>query len=227
MTAGSGRVLSVSVGGPREFEYHGRAARSAIWKSAVRGRVAARGVNLAGDDQADRQAHGGADKAAYAYAIEDYRWWEGELGRPLLYAEFGENLTTEGVEVNDALVGERWRIGTVVLEVSEPRIPCWRLGVRMNDALFPRRFTESLRPGSYLRIITEGELGEGDEIRVIERPHTRLTVRDVFRIYTRDRGEAARLLEGPPMSDAWKRWATESLKRTGAGPAVVGEPGCC
>jgi MOSC domain-containing protein YiiM len=227
MTAAAGRLLSVNVGGPREFEYRGRAARSAIWKSPVRGRVAARGVNLAGDDQADRQAHGGPDKAAYAYAIEDYRWWEGELRRPLAYAEFGENLTTEGIEVNGALVGERWQVGTVVLEVSEPRIPCWRLGVRMNDPQFPRRFTEALRPGAYLRIIVEGELGEGDAIRVVEKPGTGLTVRDVFRIYTRDRQEAGRLLEVPQMSDAWKTWAADFLGRTRSRAAGVSEPGCC
>ena len=119
----------------------------------------ARGVNLAGDDQADRKAHGGPDKAVYAYAVEDARWWEQEIGRSLAYGEFGENLTTEGIEVNDALVGERWQIGTTVLEVSEPRIPCWRLGVRMNDKMFPRRFTEALRPGAYLRIVVEGEVG--------------------------------------------------------------------
>ena len=117
------RVLSVSVGGPRAFDYHGRPAKSAIWKSPVAGRVAVRGVNLAGDDQADRQAHGGPDKAVYAYAVEDARWWESEIGRPFAHAEFGENLTTEGIEVNDALVGERWVIGTAVLEVSEPRVP--------------------------------------------------------------------------------------------------------
>src|SRR3954464_12820071 len=121
------RVLAVSVGGPREFDYHGRSARSAIWKSPVSGRVAARGVNLAGDDQADRKAHGGPDKALYAYAVEDASWWEQEIGRALAYGEFGENLTTEGIAVNDALVGERWQIGTIVLEVSEPRVPCWRL----------------------------------------------------------------------------------------------------
>ena len=119
-----GKVLSVNVGGVREFEYGGRPARSAIWKSPVAGRVAIRGVNLVGDDQADRQAHGGPDKVVYAYAAEDARWWEREIGRSLAHGEFGENLTTEGIEVNDALVGERWQIGTVVLEVSEPRIPC-------------------------------------------------------------------------------------------------------
>jgi len=212
MAVTRGRVLSVSVGMPREFEYNGRSARSAIWKSPVVGRIAARGVNLAGDDQADRQAHGGPDKAIYAYAVEDTRWWEQQIGRPLAYGEFGENLTTEGIDVNEALVGERWRIGTTVLEVAEPRIPCWRLGVRMNDKTFPRRFTEALQPGTYLRIVVEGDVGAGDEIQVVERPEHDLTVRDVFRIYTRDRHEVERLLAVPQMSDAWKRWATDFLQ---------------
>ena len=98
----AGRVLSVNVGGVREFEYNGRPARSAIWKSPVEGRVAVGGVNLDGDTQADRKAHGGPDKAVYAYAIEDLRWWEAQLGRPLEFGIFGENLTTEGIDVNDA-----------------------------------------------------------------------------------------------------------------------------
>src|SRR5688572_24464569 len=136
-----GRVLSVNVGQAREFEYNRRPAKSAIWKSPAADRIAARGVNLEGDEQADRKAHGGPDKAIYAYAIEDARWWEQELGRSLQYGEFGENLTTQGIAVNDAIVGERWEIGTTVLEVSEPRVPCWRLGVRMSDERFPRRFT--------------------------------------------------------------------------------------
>src|ERR1051325_5887717 len=153
------RIVSVNVARPRAFLFNGKPVKSAIWKSPVEGRVAARGVNLAGDDQADRKAHGGPDKAVYAYAVEDLRWWEPEVGRSLAYGELGENLTTAGVEVNTALVGERWAIGTTVLEVSEPRIPCWRLGVRMNDKLFPRRFSEAMRPGAYLRIVVEGEMG--------------------------------------------------------------------
>src|SRR5580765_1724396 len=119
------KVLSVNVGRAREFEYNGRPAKSAIWKSPALGRIAARGVNLVGDDQADRKAHGGRDKAVYAYAVEDARWWQQEIGRSLAHGEFGENLTTEGIELNNALVGERWQIGTMVLEVSEPRVPCW------------------------------------------------------------------------------------------------------
>ena len=222
-----GKVLSVNVGGVREFEYGGRPARSAIWKSPVAGRVAVRGVNLVGDDQADRKAHGGPDKVVYAYAVEDARWWEQEIGRSLAYGEFGQNLTTEGVEVNDALVGERWQIGTVVLEVSEPRIPCWRLGARMNDKLFPRRFTEALRPGAYLRIVAEGDVGAGDEIQVVERPDHDLTIRDVFRIYTRDRHEVDRLLAVPRMSESWRRWANDWLQKARGRPAGAVEPGCC
>src|SRR5229473_7567325 len=121
--ASNGRVLSINVGRPREFVYNGRPAKSAIRKAPVVGRIAARGVNLEGDDQADREAHGGPDKAVYAYAVEDLRWWEQQIGRSLAYGEFGQNLTTEGIEVNDAWIGERWKIGTTVLEVSEPRIP--------------------------------------------------------------------------------------------------------
>ncbi|MGE5276589.1 MAG: MOSC domain-containing protein [Acidobacteriota bacterium] len=221
------RVLSVNVGGSREFQYRGRAARSAIWKSPAAGRVAVRGVNLEGDDQADRQAHGGPDKAVYAYAVEDARWWESEVGRPFAHAEFGENLTTEGIGVNDALVGERWAIGSAVLEVSEPRVPCWRLGVRMSDPMFVRRFTEALRPGAYLRIVVEGDVGAGDEIRVLEKPDHGLTIRDVFRIYTRDRDESGRLIAVPQMSDAWKRWAREMLEGHRRETGHDAAPGCC
>jgi MOSC domain-containing protein YiiM len=220
-----GKVISVNVGGVREFEYHGRPARSAIWKAPVSGRVAVHGVNLDGDDQADREGHGGPDKAVYAYAVEDARWWEKEIGRPFANAEFGENLTTEDLDVNGALVGERWAIGTTVLEVSEPRVPCWRLGVRMNDPTFLRRFTQALRPGPYLRIVVEGDVGAGDTIRILERPAHDLTVRDVFRIYTRDRDECARLLAVPQMSQAWKRWASDTLRRGKGADAAA--PGCC
>lgn len=220
-------VLSVNVGTPRDFEYAGRRATSAIWKSPVHGRIAARGVNLDGDAQADRKAHGGRDKAIYAYAREDARWWEQAIGRFLAFGEFGENLTTEGLEVNDALIGERWKIGSAVLEVAEPRIPCWRLGVRMNDAKFPRRFTEAMRPGSYLRIIGEGDIGVGDEIRVVEKPDHDVTVRDVFRIYTREHGQAERLLALARISDSWKRWAADTVQRSKQRRADSGAPGCC
>ncbi len=205
----SGEVLSVNVGEVRQFDYNGRTARSGIWKFPVAGRVRASGVNLEGDAQADRKAHGGPDKAVYAYAVEDYRWWQSQLERPLQHGEFGENLTTEGIDVTNALIGEQWQIGSVLLEVSEPRVPCWRLGVRVEDPLFPRRFTAAGRPGAYLRILVEGELGAGDEIRVVARPAHELSIGDVFRIYTRDWHEANRLLTVSEMSDTWTRWAED------------------
>lgn len=220
-----GIVLSVNVGGVREFEFNGRPARSAIWKSPVEGRIAARGVNLAGDDQADRKVHGGPDKAVYAYAVEDLEWWGEELGRSLEHGHFGENLTTRGIDVNEGLVGERWQIGGAVFEVSEPRVPCWRLGVRMEDVKFPRRFGEALRPGTYLRIITEGELGAGDEIRILEKPDHGVTARDVFRIFMRDRDEAGRLLDVPGLSESWKSWAEARVEKAQSGKSD--SPGCC
>ena len=227
MRLARGTLLSVNVGGIRQFEFDGREAVSAIWKAPVTGRVAARGVNLEGDDQADRAAHGGPDKAVYAYAIEDLQWWKGELGRPLEYGEMGENLTTEGIDVNGALVGERWEIGNAVLEVSEPRVPCWRLGVRVDDKLFPRRFTQAGRPGAYLRIVVEGDLGAGDAIRVVGQPDHGMTVGDVFRIYTRDRDEVARLLSVPQMSSSWKQWAEVRIEKSERRGATADAPGCC
>ena len=179
------------------------------------------------DDQADREAHGGPDKAVYAYAVEDLRWWEKQLGQSLEYGQFGENLTTEGINVNDALVGERWEIGSTILEVSEPRVPCWRLGVRMNDKMFPRLFAQALRPGPYLRIIVEGDVGAGDKIRIVNRPDHDLTIRDVFRIFTRDRDEVERLLGVPQLSESWRNWAENRLRIAGGQPEDSDSPGCC
>src|SRR5262249_3594029 len=123
--------------------------------------------------------------------------------------------------------GERWQIGSVVLEVSEPRIPCWRLGVRMNDKVFPRIFTQALRPGAYFRVVAEGDAEAGDEIQVVERPDHDLTIRDVFRIYTHNRQEVERLLAIPRMSGNWRRWASDFLVQTKSRPKKMVEPGCC
>ncbi len=201
------RVVSVNVGRPRGFGFQGKLATSSIWKAPVEGPVRARGVNVEGDDQADREVHGGPDKAVYSYALEDVRWWEGELGRALELSAFGENLTTSGIDVSGALIGERWEIGTALLEVSEPRVPCWKLGVKMEDAAFPRKFTKAGRPGAYLRIVREGVLAAGDPVHIIERPGHGVRVKDVFRIYTRERTNARLLLEVPGLSEDWKEWA--------------------
>ena len=202
-----GRLLSVNVGAVRQIELAGQARTTAIWKSPVSDRVAVRGVNLVGDDQADRHAHGGPDKAVYAYAREDYAWWERQLDRTLDPGMFGENLTTERIDLTDALVGERWRVGSVVLQVTSPRVPCWKLGVRMGDPRFPARFAAAGRPGAYLAILEEGEIGAGDRVQVIHRPGHGVTVGLVAASYHRDHRLAARILAAPELSEAWRHWA--------------------
>ena len=211
-TAVEGRLLSVNVGAVRRIELAGRAQTTAIWKLPVSGRVAVRGVNLAGDQQADRRVHGGPDRAVYAYAREDYAWWERQLGRPLDPGTLGENLTTEGIEVTGALVGERWRVGSVVLQVTSPRVPCWKLGVRMGDRRFPRRFAAAGRPGAYLAILEEGAVGAGDQIQVHHRPGHGVTVGLVAASYHRDHRLAARILAASELPAAWRQWAEHQVR---------------
>jgi MOSC domain-containing protein YiiM len=173
-------VVSVNVGRPQQLSVRrGRPLMSAIGKAPVEGRVRVAGVNLEGDDQADRRVHGGPDKAVYAYAAEDAAWWAAELGRGLAAGAFGENLTTEGLDVSGATVGERWRIGTVELEVAQPRLPCAKLALRLAEPTMVKRFAEASRPGAYLRILTEGVLAAGDDIELLGRPEHGVTVRDV------------------------------------------------
>lgn len=177
-----GILESVNVGSPQTVTWHGQIITSSIRKGPVAGQVAVRGVNVAGDDQSDRTVHGGPDKALYAYGSEDYEWWSVNLGREQGPGTFGENLTVRGVSPSNAVVGERWRIGSVILEVSQPRLPCYKLGMRMNDAKFPRLFTAAGRPGAYLRIVQEGELATGDTIEITFRPEHGLTVSEVAHI---------------------------------------------
>jgi MOSC domain-containing protein YiiM len=208
-------VVSVNVGLPRAVELEGRSITTAIWKQPVAGRVAVRGVNVAGDDQADRSVHGGADKAVYAYAREDTDWWEAELGRPLEDGTFGENLTVRGLDVSNSLVGERWRIGTAVLEVSQPRLPCFKLGLRMGDPRFVKRFASALRPGAYLRIVHEGEVRAGDQIEVVYRPAHEITIELIARAYLRDHELAPRLLEAPELPEGWREWVAKRAELAG------------
>jgi MOSC domain-containing protein YiiM len=214
MGAVPARVVSVNVGAPRTVEHLGRVVTTAIWKRPVTGRVAVRGVNLAGDDQADRSVHGGVDKAVYAYAREDYEWWAGELGTDALQAgTFGENLTVSGLDLGAAEVGERWRVGSALLEVSEPRFPCFKLGIRMGDPTFLKRFAAARRPGLYLRIVEEGELGAGDDIEVVDRPSHGVTIGLFAEAYLGDRSRLVDLLAADALSATWRAWI---LERTGS-----------
>jgi MOSC domain-containing protein YiiM len=205
-------VLSVNVGKPRTLDYRGRLVTTAIWKQPVSGRIAVRGVNLTGDDQADRSVHGGVDKAVYAYSREDYDWWESELGHSMQAGTFGENLTVGGLDPSAAVIGERWRVGSAVLEVSEPRFPCFKLGIRMDDPRFLKRFAAARRPGAYLRIIEEGEVGARDRIELVERPQHGVTIARFADAYLGDRGQLAGLLAAE-LSDSWRSWIAGSERQ--------------
>lgn len=213
------RVLSVNVGKIQPYSYKGRSGRTAIAKVPVEGPVAARGDALTGDHQADRKHHGGTYKAVYAYAVEDKRWWRDELGRPFEHGCFGENLTLEGVNVSEALIGERWQIGTAVLEVAGPRIPCKVLAAHQQDSGFPRRFVKAGRPGAYLRIAGEGELAAGDEVRVIDPPEQSMTLRELFWIYTQGREGIERISSLARVDPEWRSWARERLESRAKHPA--------
>ena len=175
-----GRIASVNVGAPRDISVGDTTVRTSIWKDPAAGRVAIRGVNLEGDDQSDRRVHGGELKAVYAYAREDLDWWGETLGQAIAPGTFGENLTTDGVDVSGARVGDRWRIGTAHLEVTQPRLPCFKLELRMDRPGFIAEFIDGGRPGAYLRIVEEGEVGAGDAVRIDVGPDDAPTMAQVM-----------------------------------------------
>jgi MOSC domain-containing protein YiiM len=206
-----GLLISVNVGQPRDVELNGEIRQTAIFKDPVAGRVRIAGHHVAGDRQADQVNHAGVHKAVYAYAREDLDWWAAELGREIEDGFVGENLTIRGYDVSHAVVGERWRVGGAEVEVAQPRIPCWKLGVRAGEQSMTRRFEQALLPGAYLRVVTEGDVGAGDEVELLSRPAHGFTVADASRIYHRDRAEASRLLEVAELAPPLKKWARKRL----------------
>lgn len=206
------RIVSVNVGKVQTVALGNRDVRTAIWKSPVAGRVRVAGVNLDGDDQGDRSVHGGPEKAVYAYASEDLDWWANELRKSVGAGAFGENLTTAGIDLAAAVIGERWAVGSAVLEVSQPRIPCYKLGIRMDDPRFPVRFAHAARPGAYFRIVSPGDIGAGDAMRLVARPEHGVTIGLVERAYHSDRTLIPRMLEAPQLPESWVDWAVHMLE---------------
>jgi MOSC domain-containing protein YiiM len=205
-----GRLLSVNVGRPQQVSVRrGRPVMSAIGKAPVTGRVRVAGVNVDGDDQADRRVHGGPDKAVYAYAREDELWWAARLAREVPPGMFGENLTVEGVDVSGAVIGERWRIGTVELQVCQPRLPCFKLGLRFGDLQMVKLFAQAGRPGAYLRIVAAGELGAGDRVDITQRPSHGVTIAQVSRAIMLDESELAAAAAAPELPAELSRWMLE------------------
>ena len=200
------RVVSLNVGAVREIEWRGERVTTGIWKHPVAGRVALSGVNFAGDHQADRSVHGGPDKAVYAYATEDYEFWREHARIDTVPGLFGENLTVEGLDLGRALVGERWAVGSATLEVAQPRLPCYKLGIRLGDSLFPKKFMAARRFGAYLRIVTEGDIGSGDAVVVGSRPDHGITLNDMVDAL-HDPAKAAALRDLQRLPPFWMRIA--------------------
>jgi MOSC domain-containing protein YiiM len=209
-----GRMVSVNVGARRTVEWHGRMVETGIWKSPVEGRLAVRGVNVDGDEQADLRVHGGVDKAVYAYATEDYDWWATKLGHELEPGTFGENLTVTGFDPGDAIIGTQWRIGTAVFQVTQPRQPCFKLGMRMGDADFVDEFEVAARFGAYLRIIEEGDVGAGDAVEATGLDREGITVRELgMASRINDRTFLERILADRAVTEGWQEWARRQMTR--------------
>ncbi len=208
---GSGRLLSVNVARMRLITLNGRTVKTGIYKHPVEGRVELADNQVGADRQADYTVHGGPDKAVYSYADEDYRWWQAKHGIAVEPGLFGENLTTRGIDVSAALVGERWRIGSTLLEVSEPRQPCSKFGHKLDDPGILKRFARAHRPGAYLRIIEEGELGAGDGIEVVSRPAHEVSMALISRLVLGERELVPMLLEAEALPDNWRNWAESKL----------------
>ena len=201
------KVLTVNIAAVvHEGAWTGSEGRTGIDKQPAASKVKFENDGVAGDVVVDRKHHGGYDKAVYAYAKEDAAWWESEIGREISNGAFGENLTTEGIDVNAALIGERWQIGSVILEVSEPRIPCRVFAGFWDRPTLIKDFTDARRSGAYLRIIQEGEIAAGDEITVIHRPEHEVTIKDIFDAKAGERGKIVQLKQVSELSDKYKEW---------------------
>jgi MOSC domain-containing protein YiiM len=202
------KVLSVSVGLPREIEWKGKVVRTSIFKAAVTGRVRVGQLNLEGDQQSDLSVHGGIDKAVYAYPSEHYPFWREQLpGIDLLCGAFGENFTTEGLLEESVRIGDRFRIGSAEVVVTQPRMPCFKLGIRFNRPDMVKRFLESGRTGFYFAVAKEGELTAGDSIELLERDDHNVTVADVVHLYGRDAANQQmlrRVSELPSLPKSWR-----------------------
>lgn len=190
-------LLSANVGTVGHVRIRDRNRRTAIDKRPVKGRVQVHRLGLDGDVQVERRHHGGPEQAVYAFAAEDLAVWAGRLGRPLPAGSFGENLTLSGLDVTEARIGERWRIGTVTLEVGDVRIPCSTFQAWLQEAGWVRRFTAEGRPGAYLRVVEEGSLQAGDAVEVVETRDHDMTVGLMFRALTTERSLLPRLLAEP------------------------------
>jgi MOSC domain-containing protein YiiM len=212
-------LVSINVGQPREMAHGHTPVMTGIFKQPVAGPVTVRWLNLDGDGQADLINHGGESKAVYAYSLDHYPYWREVLGRDALpHGQFGENLTVAGLDEAELCVGDQLRIGSALFTISQPRVPCYKLGLRFGDKRMPRLFAESLRTGVYLRVLQQGTIEAGDTLEVVAQGAGRISIRALFDAYLKpnDR-DALRLLaraaEVPELSPGWRTYIRERLAR--------------
>ena len=211
-------VISINVGQPRDVEWQGQVVQTSIFKEPVGGRVQARRLNLEGDRQSDLTVHGGVDKAVYVYPAEHYPFWSRELsGLDLPWGAFGENFTTIGLTEGNVYIGDRIRVGSAEFVVTQPRMPCFKLGIRFNRADMVKRFLRSGRTGFYLAVVQEGDVGAGDAISIINRHPEAITIADGVSLYAADANNqellrrVSRLAELP---EGWRDYFRKRLRKS-------------
>lgn len=230
------RLLSVNVGLPRDISWKGRTVHTGIWKTPVPSRCRVGRLNLDGDGQGDLAGHGGEQRAVFVYQIDSYRHWQDELKTSFVYGQFGENFTIEGLPDDAVCIGDRYQIGSALFEVTQPRVTCYRVGIRTNEPRMPALLTSSGRPGFYFRVLQEGEVGAGDEITKVGEAQERMTVAEINALlYSPDHphDRLARALRIPALSPGWHASFAALLKSSAAGvgsgnaglaPAVAAHP---
>jgi MOSC domain-containing protein YiiM len=213
------KIISVNVGRPRLVVSNGQTVSTGIYKTPVEGRVMLRALNLDGDRQADLTVHGGPYKAAYIYPSEHYAYWREELpGMELPWGMFGENFTTEGLDEATVNIGDRFRIGEAEVLVTQPRMPCYKLGIKFGRTDILKRFLASGRTGFYLSVEREGEVGAGDEIELLGRDENNVTVADIVRLYARDKGDSElmrRAVAVEALPESWRQHFAQQLSKGG------------
>ncbi len=223
------RLLSVNVGLPREIQWRGRTVRTGIWKESVRGRRRIGRLNIEGDGQGDLDGHGGEQRAVFVYQIESYHYWQERLGRrDFVYGQFGENFTVEGLPDDEVCIGDRYRIGTALFEVTQPRVTCYRVGIRMDHPQMAALLTAGGRPGFYFRVLEEGEAGADDPIVLVSKDPERMTVAEVNALLyssLHPREQLERALRIPALSPGWRQSFEALLRSQNAHPGARGNAG--
>ena len=223
------RLLSVNVGRPREIAWRGKTVYTSVWKAPVQGRRLVRRLNVDGDAQGDLHGHGGEHRAVFVYQIDSYHYWERELKRSdFTFGQFGENFTVEGLADSEVCLGDRYRIGEALLEVTQPRVTCYRVGIRMDEPRMAALLVAHQRPGFYFRVLEEGEVGAGDEIVRVTQGPERMTVTAINALLYLPgpaKGEIERALHIPALSPGWKSSFEALLRQTAQSGPHTGNPG--